>query len=306
MRGSYVSWEPPALFINRESSLQKLPPPQLHILMKFRIFYRTCEHTCGLVATGTPATPSRGWAGVSRPLPQPRGGGTWLVQGFPREQNSTLITYNGFTMDFDIWLASVPTVLFLKLPNYSWVFYTNCRNRLKPSVWNLGWILVQISSNSWINFRERWCLHGLNLSTEVPFFSVFLRSEWADSFHAPSQPLSDKACLVLDALWGFLVCVDVVTEGSFPATFSRRTPCVRLPVSSNTPVKPSAFLATSHRSSLSNGSSGRRASWRSHLILLGFLPINIHCKEWQLFSFLFELSFPEFLFLTFVLPATPG
>ena len=46
--------------------------------------------------------------------------------------DSTFTTYHGFTMGFDIWLASVPTVLFLKLPNCSWVFYTNCRNRLKP------------------------------------------------------------------------------------------------------------------------------------------------------------------------------
>ena len=71
------------------------------------------------------------------------------------------------------WQVS-PTVLFLKLSNYSWAFYTNCRNCLKPSVWNLGQILVRISSNYWINFRELWCLCGLSLVNIGAIFLCFL------------------------------------------------------------------------------------------------------------------------------------
>ena len=180
----YVIWEPPALCINRETCLENLPPPQFQMLMKFRIFYKICEHTCGLVSSGIPATPDRDWASVSLPLPHPRGGGTRLIHGFPREQNqdrpvsSQLIPHSSLNMALRWILISgwqvSPTVLFLNLSNYSWAFYTNCRNCLKPSVWNLGQILVRISSNYWINFRELWCLYGLSLVNIGAIFLCFL------------------------------------------------------------------------------------------------------------------------------------
>ena len=252
MRGSYVSWEPPALCINRERSLQKLPSPQLQILMKFRIFCKTCEHTCGLVATGAPATPDHGWAGVSWLLPQPRGGATQLVHGFPREQNQDRPVSSQLTPHSSLkvalrWILSsgwqvFPTAVSLNLPNYSWVFCTNCRSRLKPSVWNLGRILVRFSSNSWINFRERWCLYGLNLINIGAIFPCFLEVRVSKllpcTLTAPfRQSILPVGCILrLFSLcgrcdWGILSCyifeVDAVSPSSTlspPTLFSNLVP----------------------------------------------------------------------------------
>lgn len=152
----------------------------------------------------------------------------WAPQG-AEPASSQLIPHSSLNLALRWVLISgwqvSPTVLFLKLSKYSWAFYTNCRNCLKPSVWNLGQILVRISSNYWINFRELWCLCGLSLVNIGAIFLCFLEVR-VNKLHAPSQFLLDKA--YLGAFGGFLVWVDVVTEGSFPATFSRWTLPLRL------------------------------------------------------------------------------
>lgn len=170
---------------------------QLQILMKFRIFCKTCEHTCGLVATGAPATLTTAEL-VCLGYSHSHVGCHPACPRFPREQNQDRPVssqlppnlhhlkwlYDGF------WHPAGKcscTAVSLNLPNYSWVFCTNCRSRLKPSVWNLVefWLLI----NSWINFRERWCLYGLNLINIGAIFPLFSggQSKQIPSMHPHSS-----------------------------------------------------------------------------------------------------------------------